>query len=87
MPADAHRQVQSEVAHHRGHQGVGRELAGVAHGQREHHHDRVAVDRPAARVDGQAAVGVAVVGQAEVGAVREHRLLQQRPCAWTRTRR
>ena len=32
---------------------------------------------PAAGVDGQAAVGVAVVGQAEVGAVGHHRLLQR----------
>ena len=43
-PRLAHRQVQPEVAHHRGDEGVVGELARVAHGQREDRHDLVAVD-------------------------------------------
>ena len=50
------------------------ELVGVAHGEREDGQDPVAVDVGAGRVDGEAAVGVAVVRDAEVGAV-----LQDRP--------
>ena len=77
MPAAPHREVQAEVAHHRGDQGVRRELAGVAHGQREHAMISSPSTIRAVGVDGQAAVGVAVVGDAEVGAVREHRRLQR----------
>jgi hypothetical protein len=65
----AHGQVQAEVAHHRGDQRVLGELAGVPHGDGQHGHDVVAVDDPAVGVHRQAAVGVAVVRNAQVGAV------------------
>ena len=76
----AHRQVQAEVAHHGGHQGVGHELTRLLHGQRHDHHDRVAVDDVAVGVDREAAVGVAVMRQAEIGAVGHHGLLQHSMC-------
>ena len=68
-PGLAHRQVQPEVAHHGGDQCIGGQLAGV-HGQCEYHHDRVPVDDLTGGVDGQAPVGVTVVGQPEVRPVR-----------------
>ena len=73
----AHRQVQAEVAHHRGDQRVVDELARLVHGDRQHRHDLVAVDVAAVGVDGQAAVGVAVVGDADVRAVRADGLAQR----------
>ena len=49
------------------------QLVRVAHREREDGHDPVAVDVAPGRVDGQAAVGVAVVRDAEVGAVLDDR--------------
>ncbi len=72
-PGRAHGQVQPEVAHHGRDQGVAGQLAGFLHRQRQDHHDGVAVDDLAGGVDRQAAIGVAVVGQSEVGAVLEDR--------------
>ena len=82
-----HRQVQSEVAHHRRDQGVVGELTGLLHGQSEHGHDLVAVDRRARGVDGQAAVGIAVVSDTEIGSVFPDGLPQRFRGAWTRHRR
>ena len=65
--------LQAEVAHHRGHQDVVLELPGGLEGHGEDGHDLVAVHLVAFVVHGQAAVGVAVVGDAEVGAVRPRR--------------
>ena len=77
-PGVAHRVVEAEVAHDGGDDGVLRELAALVQRQRADGQDRVAVDEVAVGGDGQAAVGVAVVGDAEVGAVRPHRV-DQRP--------
>ncbi len=68
--------MQPEIAHHGGDQRVAGQLAGLLHGQREDHHDRVAVDNLTGGIDGQAPVGIAVVGQAEVGAVVQDRRAQ-----------
>src|SRR5690606_1444563 len=70
-------QVQPHVAHHGVDQGVRRQLPGFLHRQGQHHHDRVTVDDPPVGVDGQAAVGVTVVGQAEVRPVGDHRGTQR----------
>ncbi len=64
-----HRAPQAEVAHHRRDQRAVDEHAALGHREREDRHDLVAVDDAAEVVDGEAAVGVAVVGDAEVGAV------------------
>ena len=53
----------------------------------EDRHDLVAVDRLARGGDGQAAVGVAVVGDAGVGAVLDHGRAAGRPGGWSRNRR
>ena len=52
-------------------------VAALVQRQRADGQDRVAVDDLAVGGDGQAAVGVAVVGDAEVGAVRADRLDQR----------
>ena len=53
------------------------ELAALLEVQGQDRHDLVAVDDLARRVDGEAAVGVAVEGHADVGAVLAHRGLQR----------
>jgi hypothetical protein len=58
---------QAEVAHHGRHEGVVGESPALLEGEREDRHDLVAVDVVARGVDGQAPVGVAVVGDPEVG--------------------
>ena len=55
--------------------------------QREHGQDLVAVDDRAVGVDRQAPVGVAVVGDADVGAVLDDRGAQRVAGASTRSRR
>ncbi len=72
----AHGDVQTEVAHDRGDQGVLRQGAGILHGQGEDRHDRVTVHHVAVRVDRETPVRVAVVGEAQIGAVLEHGPLQ-----------
>ena len=62
-----HRPVQSEVAHHGRDERVGHEVPAVLHRDREDRHDLVAVDDAPARVDREAAVGVSVVGDADIG--------------------
>ena len=54
------------------------ELAGLGHAEGEDREDLVAVDVLALVVDGQAAVGVAVEGEADVGAVLDHGRLERR---------
>ncbi len=72
-----HGQLEAQVGHHGADHGVLAELAGLAHGQGQHGEDLVAVDLLAGAVHGQAAVGVAVVRDAEVGAVLDHGRLEQ----------
>ncbi len=71
-PVLAHREFEAQVAHHRGDEGVLAELAALFHAEREDRHDLVAVDDIAVRVDGEAAVGVSVVGDTHIGAGFEH---------------
>lgn len=61
--------MQTEVAHHGGDERVLEQLTRVAHGEREDREDLVAVDRLTLGVHGEAAVGVTVVRDAEVGTV------------------
>jgi hypothetical protein len=68
-PLAVHGLQHPQVAHHRGYQGVLRERAAFPQGQREDAHDLVAVDDVASPVHGQAPVGVAVVGDAQLGAI------------------
>ena len=60
-------QLEAEVAHHGGHERVLDEPARVLERQGEDRHDLVPVDLAAGGVHGEAAVGVAVVGDPEVG--------------------
>ena len=62
-----HRAVQSEVAHHGRDERVVHQVPALLHRHRQDRHDLVAVDDAAARVHREAAVGVAVVGDADVG--------------------
>ncbi len=64
-----HGDLEAQVRHHGADDGVLAQLPGLAHGEGQHREDLVAVDLLAGRVHGQAAVGVAVVRDAEVGAV------------------
>ena len=75
-PGGLHRLHEAEVAHHGGHDRVVLQLTGLPHRQREDGQDLVAVDDLAVRVDREAAVGVAVEGEADVGTVLEDCLLQ-----------
>ncbi len=68
-----HRQLEAQVGHHGGDRGVAAQRAGLLHGDREDRQDLVAVDLLALGVGGQAAVRVAVQGDAEVGLVLLHR--------------
>ena len=72
----AHRDLQPEVAHHGGHQGVVLQDAAFLHVGGHDRHDLVPVHDGALVVNGQAAVGVAVVGDAQVRAVVQHGCLQ-----------
>ena len=76
-PGRLHRLDEAEVAHHRGHDGVVDEPAGLGHPERQDREELVAVDVVALVVDGQAAVGVAVEGDAGVGAVLDDGRLQR----------
>ena len=58
-------------------EGVLPQRTALPEGEREHTHDLVAVDLATGGVHGQAAVGVAVVRDAGVGACRDHGLLQR----------
>ncbi len=69
QPLALHGEREPEVGHHGGDDRVRAQRALLAHGERQHGEDLVAVDLGALVVHGQAAVGVAVVRDAEVGAV------------------
>ena len=77
MPGVAHRVVEAEIGHHGDHHGVAGQLAGPLELRREHGEDLVAVERLAVAVHRQAAVGVAVEGEARVGAVLDDRRRQR----------
>src|SRR4029450_2204043 len=62
-----HGLAEAEVGHHRGHHRAGGQVPAVARVQGGDGRDAVAVDQGAVLVDGQHAVGVAVVGQADGG--------------------
>ena len=66
-----HRAMQAEVAHDGGDEGIVGELTAVFERDGEDRHDLIAVDDLAGSVHGKAPVGVAVVRDAEVGAVRD----------------
>ena len=66
--------LQAEVAHDGGHQDVVLELAGCFQGHGEDGHDLVAVHFVAFVVHGEAAVGVAVVRDAQVARRASQRL-------------
>lgn len=68
-----HGELEAEVGHDGGHDGVLPQRPGLPHAQRQDREDLVAVDLVARVVHGQAAVGVPVVGDTEVGAVLDHR--------------
>ena len=72
-----HRLVQAEVAHHRGDEGVLCQPPLLAQRDGQQAEDLVAVDDLAGVVDREAAVGVAVDGEAGVGPVLEHGLPQR----------
>ena len=73
----AHRVVEAEVAHDGGDDGVVLQRPALVQRQRADRQDRVAVDDVAVGRDRQAAVGVAVVGDADVGTVRPDGLDQR----------
>ena len=70
-------ELEPQVGHHRHHQGVVLQAPGLVHGHRQDAHDLVAVDLLPLGVHGQAAIGVAVMGDAEVRPVGHHGLLQR----------
>ena len=55
---------EAEIGHHGRHDSIARQLPGIPQRQREHGQDLVAVDQLAVRVDRQAPVRVAVIGDA-----------------------
>ena len=67
-----HCQLEPEVAHHGGDQGVAGEVSALLETQGHDCHDLVAIDNFAGVIDGEAAVCVAIVCDAEVGVVLEH---------------
>ena len=72
MPAARHGLVEADVRHHGADDGVVGQLAAVVEqGHGQDRQDRVAVDVGAVGGDGQTAVGVAVVRDAQVGPVLE----------------
>ncbi len=72
-----HGQLEAQVGHDGRHDGVGTQRVPLPHRQRQHGEDLVAVHLRAGVVHGQAAVGVAVVGDAQVGAVLDDGGLEQ----------
>ena len=72
-----HRAVQPEVAHHGRDERVLHQVPALLHRDGQHRHDLVAVHDPAAGVDREAPVGVAVVRDADVGADPHHVLSQR----------
>ena len=80
----AHRDLESEIGHHRCHDRVVRELARVTHALGEDREDVIAVDHVAEAIDREAAIGIAVVRDARIGAVlldRRDEILEMRASA------
>ena len=71
-PGLSHRVDQSGVAHDRRDQGLLVERSLLHHVQRRDRHDIVAVDQIAVFVAQQHAIGVAIMGQSDIGAVLAH---------------
>ena len=69
-----HREFESEVAHHRGDEGVLAQLPVLLHRDRQYRHDLIPVDDRALRIHREAPVGVPVVGEPEVRTVFDDRL-------------
>ena len=76
----AHRHVEALVRHHRDHHRVARQPTRFLQPGREHGQDLVAVERLPIRVDREAAVGVAVIGDARIRAVLDDRRGQRAEC-------
>jgi len=68
--------MKSEVTHDRGDNRILSQLAARLQRQRAHREDLVTVDDLAVCIDGKAAIGIAVVGNAQVGALG-HDVLRQ----------
>ena len=68
-----HRNLETQVAHDGRNERVVGQRALRLHRNSEDRHDLVPVDHRAVRVYREAAISVTVVGDAEVGAVRQHR--------------
>ncbi len=73
----SHRVVKAQIAHDGDDNRVVAQSAGSTHGQRADREDLIAVDDLPAGIDGQAPVGVAVVGNAQVGPLGHHALGQR----------
>ena len=73
----AHRQVEAEVRHRRDDDRVVAERTAFEHVDRADRDDVVAVDDRAVMVDGDQPVGVAVEGDAQIGAVVAHRVAER----------
>ena len=83
-----HRQAEPEVGHHRDDDGVVAQRRRARAGRSAQMAMRWSPSTSATGViDGHQAVGVAVEGQPEVGAVGDDRGRQRRRCRWPRSRR
>ena len=67
-----HCEAEAEVGHHCRHDGVACQRAAVAHAQSEDRQDLIAINDVTFGIDSKAAIGVAVVGYADVRAVLQH---------------
>ena len=87
MPVLAELPLEPEVGHHRRDHRAAVQLAAPLQAERDQRHQLVAVDQLALLVDDDQPVGVAVEREADVGAARDHRLLQQLRDGSSRSRR
>ncbi len=85
-PGLLHRLVEAVVGHHRD-RGAAGELADLLQVQGGDRDDLVAVDLAALGVDGEDPVAVAVVGEAELGALAADDLGDVAPGGWSRSPR
>ena len=70
--------LEAEIGHHGGDNAVARHLAGGVPRGGDKRHQLIAVDEPAALVGDQQAVGVAVEGDADIGAAGDDLALHRR---------
>ena len=68
--------MEADVAHHSSYDRILLQAAFFFQLQRAEQHDLVAVHILPLFIDGQTAVGVAVIGNADIGAAAQHRFLQ-----------